>query len=70
MNLNAEKARLVAITKELAVRWAETRGCWRDARAQEFDKRFMVELNVRMDRVVGVIEKLDALLGKVRSDCE
>ncbi len=70
MNLSAEKARLVAITKELAVRWAETRTYWRDARSQEFEKRYMAELGVRIDRIVTVIEKLDALLARVRSDCE
>ncbi len=70
MSLNAEKARLVGITRDLTVRWAETRNSWRDARAQEFEKRYMLELNVRLDRVVNVIEKLDVLLAKVRSDCE
>ena len=70
MNVNAEKARLVAITKELSLHWAETRNYWRDARSQEFEKRYLVELGAHVDRVATVVEKLDALLAKVRSDCE
>ncbi len=70
MSVNAERARLIAISKELALRWAETKNYWRDARSQEFERRYMVELGAHVDRIVTVIEKLDALLAKVRSDCE
>jgi hypothetical protein len=70
MSLNASKARLVAITKELSNRWDETKNYWRDAKSQEFEQRYMTELFANVDRTVTVMEKLNELLTKVRNDCE
>ena len=70
MSLNASKARLVAITKELSNRWDETKNYWRDAKSQEFEQRYMIELFADVDRTVTVMEKLNELLTKVRNDCE
>jgi hypothetical protein len=70
MSLNASKARLVAITKELSNRWDETKNYWRDAKSQEFEQRYMIELFANVDRTVTVMEKLHELLTKVRNDCE
>jgi len=69
MSLSGNKSRLAAITKELSVRWLETKNYWKDAKAQEFEHRYMEELLVRVDKTVTVIEKLDDLLTKVRKDC-
>ncbi len=70
MSLNASKARLVAITKELSNRWDETKNYWRDAKSQEFEQRYMTELFANVDRTVTVMEKLHELLTKVKNDCE
>jgi hypothetical protein len=70
MSLNASKARLVAITKELSNRWDETKNYWRDAKSQEFEQRYMIELFADVDRTVTVMEKLNELLTKVKNDCE
>jgi len=66
----ASRTRLAAITRELAVQWEETRNYWRDAKGEEFEKRYMEELLARVDKTVRVIEKLDQLLTNVRSECE
>ena len=70
MSLNASKARLVAITKELSNRWDETKNYWRDAKSQEFEQRYMAELFANVDKTVTVMEKLHELLTKVKNDCE
>ena len=70
MNLSGNKSRLVAATKELMLRWDETRNYWRDSKSQEFDQFYLSELRLQVDKAVTVIEKLDELLKKVRSDCE
>ena len=70
MSLNASKARLVAITKELSNRWDETKNYWRDAKSQEFEQRYMVELFANVDKTITVMEKLNELVTKVRNDCE
>jgi uncharacterized protein YeaO (DUF488 family) len=70
MSLSGSKNRLVAITKELSNRWDETKNYWRDAKAQEFEQRYMAELFANVDKTVTVMEKLHELLTKVRNDCE
>jgi hypothetical protein len=70
MSLAGNRSRLAAITKELSLRWQETKNYWKDSKSQEFERRYMVELQARVDKTVTVIEKLDELLSKVRKDCE
>jgi hypothetical protein len=70
MNLSGNKARLTGLTREISLRWEETKVHWRDARSEEFDRRFMGELSASVNRAVLIIEKLDEVLKKVRSDCE
>jgi hypothetical protein len=68
--MNASGARLEALTKDLRLRWFQTKDYWTDAKCQEFDQKYMQELFAGVDRAVEVIEKLDHLMGKVRKDCE
>ena len=70
MSLSGSKNRLVAITKELSNRWDETKNYWRDAKSQEFEQRYMVELFANVDRTITVMDKLNELMTKVRNDCE
>jgi hypothetical protein len=70
MNLSGSRSRLAALSKELHLRWMETRHYWRDSKSQEFENRFMDDLLARVDKTVTVVEKLDQLLSKVRQDCE
>ena len=70
MSLSGSKNRLVAVTKELSNRWDETKNYWRDAKSQEFEQRYMLELFANVDKTVTVMEKLHELLTKVRNDCE
>jgi hypothetical protein len=70
MNLSGNKGRLVGLTRELSLQWSETRNHWHDAKSEEFDRKFMVELSAHMNRAVVVLEQLEELLKKVRSDCE
>jgi len=70
MNLSGNKSRLVGLTEEISLQWAETKNYWRDARSHEFEGRHMVELVANVDRTLIVLDKLEAILKKVRSDCE
>ena len=70
MNLSGSKSRLVGSTRELSLKWAETKNYWRDEKSQEFEHRYLAELFIRVDKTVAIIEKLDEILKKVRSDCE
>ena len=70
MSATGSKGRLAGASKELALKWEETKNHWRDERSREFERKYLLELFAGMDRTVTVIEKLDELLKKVRNDCE
>lgn len=63
-------ARLAGLTKELRTQWQDTKSYWKDARSLEFEHKYMEELFASVDRTVTVIEQLDKLLSKIRTDCE
>jgi len=70
MNLSGSKSRLIGATKELSLKWEWTKDHWRDQKAMEFEHRFLQELFADLDKTVIIVDKLDELLKKVRSDCE
>ncbi len=70
MNLSGNKSRLVGLTRDITLRWTETKEHWRDARSGEFEHRFMAELSASVNRTVIILDKLEELLKKVRNDCE
>ncbi|MGH7975130.1 MAG: hypothetical protein ACREC8_00555 [Limisphaerales bacterium] len=70
MNLNASKSQLAGLTREFSLKWAETKNFWRDEKSLEFEHKYLEELFRRADKTVMMIENLDEILKKVRSDCE
>lgn len=68
--MNAPVARIGAITKELRVKWLQTRETWSDSRSAEFDARYMQELFASVDRTIEVISELDKLITRIKKDCE
>lgn len=70
MSLRANGSKLQAVTRELANQWQLTREYWRDVKSLEFEQKYMAELLAGVDRALTVIEQLDRLVTKIRSDCE
>lgn len=70
MNLNADKSRLAGTTRQLFLEWENAKNYWRDHKSAEFEKKYLDELFAGADKTILVIEKLDELLKKIRSDCE
>jgi hypothetical protein len=68
--MNASRARLEALSKELRLQWLQTKEYWADAKSQEFEQKFLQELFVSVERSVGVIEQLDKVINKIKKDCE
>jgi len=68
--MNASGSRMSAITKELWLQWEQTKEYWRDAKSQEFEHKYLDELFTSVDKAVTVIDQLDKLTTKIRSDCE
>ncbi len=70
MNTRASAANLTQAMKNLSVEWQAARAQWRDAKSAEFEEEFLADLPHHASRAAAVIEELDTLLRKVRSDCE
>ena len=68
--MKASGSRLAGLTKELRAQWQDTKSYWKDAKSQEFERRYMEELLASVDRAVNVIDQLDKLVTKIRKDCE
>jgi hypothetical protein len=70
MSLSANRSQLAAITKALSMDWKQTQEYWRDAKSQEFQREFLDELFDGVDSAVAVMEQLDKVLNKIKTDCE
>jgi hypothetical protein len=70
MSLRANGSKLQAVTRELANQWQLTRESWRDVKSLEFEQKYIAELLAGVDRALTVIEQLDRIIAKIRSDCE
>jgi hypothetical protein len=70
MNTRAAAANLSQATKELSIAWQQAKESWRDAKALEFEGRFLDPLPGAVARSSTALEELDVLLRKVKSDCE
>jgi thymidylate synthase len=70
MSLRNSGTRLAMLTKELMLKWKDTRESWKDAKSGEFERKYLDELQGSVDNAVTVIDKLDKLISKIRKDCE
>ncbi len=68
MSSEAE-ATLAAALQNLNIAWQEVRGYWRDAKAAEFEERFLRELPSRATQASTVLGELEKVLKKVKNDC-
>lgn len=70
MNTRAAAANLAQATKDLSIAWQETKSYWRDTKCVEFESKFLDPLPGYIARASTALEELDALLRKVKADCE
>jgi hypothetical protein len=70
MNLNGNKSRLTRLTKDISLRWADTKEHWRDAKGAEFERQFMQDLFPRVNAAAAAIERLDEIFKRIKNDCE
>ena len=68
--MSASGSRISAVTKDLWVQWQQAREYWRDAKSEEFERKYLAELTASVDKAAAVFDQLDKLVMKVRSDCE
>jgi len=70
MNAAGSAANLVQSMKNLNLQWQETQASWHDGKSQEFEKRYLEPLPGHIATALTVMEEIDLLLKRIRSDCE
>ena len=70
MSLAADKAKLTALTRDIANQWELTKDHWRDAKSLEFQQQYLDELIANVEKAAVVIDDLEKVIAKIRSDCE
>ena len=70
MTISPNGRALAVATKELLLRWEETKQFWQDAKAADFEQEYLTQLQTAVDRATPVFEELDKLVTRVRSECE
>lgn len=70
MSIAGSANNLHEAVKNLKASWQQTKASWRDVKSLEFEARFLENLPIDAARAVAVMAEIDALLKKVRSDCE
>lgn len=70
MSIATNGKTLAALTKELSLRWEDTKSFWKDAKSEEFERKWLAELMAGVEKSTEVFEQLDKIVAKVRNDCE
>lgn len=70
MSLKANASALSQGFKDLSLSWQQTRSSWRDAKAVEFEEKYLSELPDLSTKVGLVLSELDNLMRKAKADCE
>ena len=70
MNVSSSRGLLVRSSRDLVEAWRETERYWRDARASQFDREFISPIPKTVASAATVIQDIDAILNRIRRDCE
>jgi hypothetical protein len=61
---------LIQNGRQLSEQWYMTKEHWRDAKALEFEKRYLEPLPGLISKTNTIMNDLETLLKKIRKDCE
>jgi hypothetical protein len=61
---------MAAATKQLWRKWEDARHDWRDGKAEEFEHKYLVELQATVDRAGIVLNQIEKILTQAREECE
>ena len=70
MNITGSGRMIASATRDLSVRWGETKESWRDSKGREFEANYLASLFGSMERMMAGFDQLDKVVSKIRSDCE
>ncbi len=70
MSLTGSGASLSQAAKSLDVSWERTNALWTDAKAREFEAKYLEPLPAQIKKSLQAFEDIQALLHQIRKHCE
>ena len=70
MNIGASGKVLVTATAKLTREWEQTRLLWQDQKSDDFERKYLLELQSKVEQTGIVLEKLEQIVKQVRAECE
>jgi hypothetical protein len=70
MGVYEGRGQLAKALKSLLLRWNETKGLWDDVRSDDFEKTYLLPLEMDMRNAVGAMDHMAIILHQIRRDCE
>jgi hypothetical protein len=70
MSAAGSSSNLAQAVKDLSNAWQQTKSYWHDSKSQEFERTYIEILPAHVTQAMTVMEELDVLLKKIRSECE
>jgi hypothetical protein len=70
MSTSGSASNLVQAARMLNLEWEKTKSYWRDAKAIDFEKKYLTDLPAQVSSTTNAMEEIDLLLKRVRTDCE
>ena len=70
MGVHESRGNLSKAFKDLMLRWAETKHGWNDARSEEFEQQYLLELESNLRAAGSAMDQMGILINQARRDCE
>jgi hypothetical protein len=70
MSVRAAGNVLATATKQLWRSWDNAHHEWRDAKADAFEQKYLVELQATVDRAGVVMSQIEKILSQAKEECE
>lgn len=70
MGVYEGRGTLTKAMKELTLRWQDARNDWRDAVADEFEKKYIESLERDLRNALGAMDHIGVILQRIRHECQ
>jgi hypothetical protein len=69
MSLSVASSKLNDAFKELCARWEDTRACWKDEVAHDFEDHYWRPLEIQVQAALRGLDQLAQELARARQEC-
>ena len=70
MSVKSTRGAINKSVRELNVSWQQCKNYWHDAKAREFEDKYITPLPDAVTAASSIIDEIDKILTKIRRDCE